>query len=75
MHKRAVKRYITVDLGFPSRKWKGADDREIRKGLSEIVETDLLCCIHRLKKDKVKVDQTSLLRDFNRAKQDFLRTT
>jgi hypothetical protein len=67
-------KYITVDLGFPSRKWKGADDREIRKYLSEIVETGLLCCLHRLKKDKVRVDQTSLIRDFTKAKQDFHRT-
>ena len=68
-------RYITVDLGFPSRKWKGADDREIRKYLREIVETGLLCCLHRLKKDKVRVHQTSLMGDFTKAKQEFLRTT
>jgi hypothetical protein len=68
-------KYITVDLGFPSRRWKGVDDREIRKYLCEIVETGLLCCLHRLKKDKVEVHETSLMRDFAKAKQAFLRTT
>ena len=68
-------KYITVDLGFPSHKWKGADDREIRKYLIEIVETGLLCCLHRLKRDKVKVDHTSLMRDFTKAKRDFHHTS
>jgi hypothetical protein len=68
-------KYITVDLGFPSRRWKGVGDHEIRKYLSEIVETGLLCCLHRLKKDKARVHQASLMRDFIKAKQDFLHTT
>jgi len=32
-------KYITVDLGFPSRRWKGVTDIEIRRYLAEIVET------------------------------------
>src|SRR5580698_1839679 len=45
-------KYITVDLGFPSRKWRGVPDSAIRRYLADIVETGLLCCLHRLKKDK-----------------------
>jgi hypothetical protein len=36
---------ITVDLGFPSHRWRGVSDTEIRKYLAEIVETGLLCCL------------------------------
>jgi hypothetical protein len=63
---------ITVDLGFPSRRWRGVTDGEIRKYLAEIVETGLLCCLHRLKKDKVKVNEAVLISDFTEAKRSFL---
>jgi hypothetical protein len=65
-------RYITVDLGFPSRKWRGVSDSEIRIYLAGIVETGLLCCLHRLKKDKVKVHEAKLMNDFTNVKKDFL---
>ncbi len=65
-------KYVTVDLGFPSRKWRGVTDGEIRKYLAEIVETGLLCCLHRLKKDKVKVNEAVLISDFREAKRSFL---
>jgi hypothetical protein len=63
---------ITVDLGFPSRRWRGVTDREIRRYLAEIVETGLLCCIRRLQKDKVKVHEASLMNDFTKVKRHFL---
>ena len=65
-------KYITVDLGFPSRRWKGVTDSEIRRYLADIVETGLLCCVHRLKKDKVKVHDVSLMNDFTKVKRHFL---
>lgn len=65
-------RYITVDLGFPSRKWRGVSDSEIRRYLADIVETGLLCCLHRLKKDKVKVHEAKLMNDFANVKRNFL---
>jgi hypothetical protein len=65
-------RHITVDLGFPSRKWRGVSDREIRRYLADIVETGLLCCLHRLKKDKVGVHEAKLMNDFTNVKQHFL---
>ena len=65
-------KFITVDLGFPSRRWRGVTDSEIRRYLSEIVETGLLCCLHRLKKDKTKVHEASLMNDFTKVKQHFL---
>ncbi len=65
-------KYITVDLGFPSRKWRSVADSEIRRYLAEIVETGLLCCLHRLKKDKTKVQEASLMNDFTKVKQHFL---
>jgi hypothetical protein len=64
--------YITVDLGFPSGRWKGATDAEIRAYLAEAVETGLLCCIRRLEKDKTPVDSDKLMSDFRKAKQLFL---
>ena len=66
-------KYITVDLGFPSRKWRGVTDSEIRRYLSETVETGLLCCLHRLKKDKARVHEAKLMNDFTNVKQHFLR--
>ena len=63
---------ITVDLGFPSRRWRGVTDAEIRRYLAEIVETGLLCCLHRLKKDKAKVREANLMNDFAKVKQHFL---
>jgi hypothetical protein len=65
-------RYITVDLGFPSRKWRGVSDSVIRGYLADIVETGLLCCLHRLKKDKAKVQEAKLMNDFTNVKKDFL---
>jgi hypothetical protein len=65
-------KYITVDLGFPTRRWKNVADGEIPKYLAEIVETGLLCCLHRLKKDKAKVDEAALLGDYENVKRHFL---
>jgi hypothetical protein len=65
-------KYITVDLGMPTRKWRDVNDTEIRRYLAEIVETGLLCCLHRLKKDKAKVDEATLLGDFAKVKRHFL---
>jgi hypothetical protein len=64
-------RYVAVDLGFPSWRWKNQDDATIRRYLLELVETGLLCCLRRLEKDKVKVDSEALLRDFSLVKRDF----
>ena len=64
--------YITVDLGFPSRKWRGVPDSVIRGYLADIVETGLLCCLHRLKKDKAKIQQAKLMNDFRNLKKNFL---
>ena len=65
-------KYITVDLGFPSRRWRRATDSQIRTYLAEIVETGLLCCLRRLQKDKVKVHEVSLMNDFMKVKRHFL---
>lgn len=65
-------RYITVDLGFPSNRWQGATDAEIRTYLAESVETGLLCCIRRLEKDKSQIDSEKLMGDFGRVKELFL---
>jgi len=48
---------------------------EIRKYLADIVETGLLCCLHRLEKDRVKVQEAKLLNDFTKVKQHFLAST
>jgi len=68
-------KYITVDLGFPSRHWRGISDAEIRKYLAELVETGLLCCLSRLKKDKTQVQVQALMNDFAKAKRLFLEGT
>lgn len=65
------KRYITLDLGFPSSRWKGATDTDVRLYIAEAVETGLLCCIRRLEKDKAQVDSTKLMSDFARVKALF----
>jgi hypothetical protein len=66
------KAYITVDLGFPSYRWKGSADSSIREYLAEAVETGLLCCIRRLEIDKSPVDSARLMGDFAKVKQLFL---
>jgi hypothetical protein len=65
-------RYITLDLGFPSYKWKGATDEDIRRFIAEAVETGLLCCIRRLEQDKSPIDSAQLMSDFAKAKLQFL---
>jgi len=65
-------KYITVDLGFPSNRWKAATESSIREYIAEAVETGLLCCIRRLEKDKSPVDAARLMGDFATAKQLFL---
>ena len=65
-------KYITVDLGFPSNRWKGVTNSSIREFLAEAVETGLLCCIRRLETDKSFVDSTRLMGDFAKVKQLFL---
>ncbi len=67
-------KYITVDVGFPSDRWKGMSDLQIRDFLVEAVETGLLFCLRRLEKDRADVDTFTLLRDFAVAKRDFLAT-
>lgn len=64
--------YITVDLGFPSRRWKGASDRQIREYLVEQVETGLKCCVTRLERETPGVDSPRLMMDFLKAKHEFL---
>lgn len=64
--------YITVDLGFPSKRWKGAKNSDIKAYIAKAVETGLLCCIKRLEKDKSPIDSARLLGDFARVKQLFL---
>jgi len=65
-------RYITVDLGFPSRRWKSKSDQDIKAYLAELVETGLLCCARRLDKDKAQIDLQRLISDFGAAKAEFL---
>jgi hypothetical protein len=65
-------KYITVDLGFPSNRWKGATESGIREYLAEAVETGLLCCIRRLEKDKSPIDAARLMGDFAKVKHLFL---
>jgi len=65
-------KYITVDLGFPSHRWRGVSDDEIRRYLGDIVETGLLCCLNRLKKDKTAVSP-QLMEDYAEVKRLFLR--
>jgi hypothetical protein len=66
-------KYITVDLGFPSYRWRDATDSEIRNYLAEVVETGLLCCINRLRKDKTAVAASRLMSDFALVKKLFFR--
>lgn len=65
-------KYITLDLGFPSNKWKKASDSSIREYIAEAVETGLLCCIRHLEKDKTPVDSARLMDDFAKVKKLFL---
>jgi hypothetical protein len=68
-------RYITVDLGFPSNRWRGKSDCEIREYLAEAIETGLLCCVKRLEADKTTINLEMLMKDFAKVKQIFLRSS
>ncbi len=63
---------ITLDIGFPSHRWKGATDETIRQYLAEAIETGILCCIRRLEKDKTPVNSHQLTSDYSRVKEIFL---
>lgn len=65
-------RYVTVDLGFPSRRWKAVSEEHLREFLVESTGQGLLCCLRRLEKDGEQVDSAKLLRDFAHAQMDFL---
>ena len=65
-------RYITLDLGFPSMHWKGAEDSSIRRYIAEAVETGLLCFVNRLERDKTQIDSSRLMSDFARVRELFL---
>jgi hypothetical protein len=65
-------KYITVDLGFPSTRWKASSDSSIREYISEAVETGLLCCIRHLEKNNSPIDSDRLMDDFAKVKQLFL---
>jgi hypothetical protein len=65
-------KYITVDLGFPSFRWKGVADSRFCESVAEAVETGLLCCIRRLERDKSQIDSAKLMADYQKAKQLFL---
>jgi hypothetical protein len=64
-------KFITVDLGFPSHRWRNRSDDEIRHYLADIVKTGLLCCVNRLKKDKTAVSPR-LMEDYAVVKKLFL---
>jgi hypothetical protein len=67
-------KYITVDIGFPSYRWKGISDEAILGYLAEAVETGLLCCLRRLEKDKTPVDGQKLINDFQQARSQLLKS-
>jgi len=67
-------KYITVDLGFPSYRWKGKSDAQIRDYIISAVEEGLVCCVRRLEKDHSPVASDALLSDFDKAKALFLAT-
>ena len=60
-------RYITVDLGFPSRRWKRVT--ETSKYFAELVETGLLCFARRLTKTGLKSTLQRLISDFGAARK------
>jgi len=63
---------ISVDLGFPSRHWRGETDEHIRRFVFEAVQAGLLCCLSRLAKDKTDANSEQLLSDLDRVKQLYL---
>jgi hypothetical protein len=65
-------RYITVDVAFPTTQWKGQNGLHVRQFLIQVVEMGLRCCLDRLRKDKVAVQEEKLLADFTRVKDLFL---
>ena len=65
-------RYITLDLGVPSYRWKGVGDSDLREYLAQTVETGLLCCINRLERDKTPIASSALMSDYAKVKKRFL---
>jgi hypothetical protein len=65
-------RYITIDIGVPRRRWEDVPSSDIRKYLAECVETALLLCIDRLRKDKVDVNADALMADYRKVKTAYI---
>jgi len=72
LRRNRKQRYITVDLGFPLRRWRGVGDAQIREFISESVQAGILCCLKRLEKDQAVVDAPRLLTDLAKAQTAFL---
>jgi hypothetical protein len=66
------RQYITLDLSFPSREWKGRDALHIRQFLVDQIETGIRCFVDRLNRDKVNVQGSELLADIARVKAMYL---
>jgi len=71
LHRR--ENYITIDLYMPRHRWDGVCDREIRVYLAEHVELGLNSMLSKLQREKISVDQSSLLHDFAKVKSAYLQ--
>jgi len=72
MRRSHKKRYITVDIVIPEKRWRRVPRHKVRDDFAALVRTALLLEVGRLKKDKENVDEVGFRRDVDKVLNRFL---
>jgi hypothetical protein len=67
-----ARRYITVDIQIPEHVWRPLTVCQTRSYLAEAVKAALEACTRRLRRDKLAVDDATLMREVDAAIADYL---
>ena len=66
-------RYITIDIGMPRKSWENVEPILIREYLINNLKKALEQIMMRLKKEKIRVDEKSLLEDISKVEKAYLK--
>lgn len=66
-------KYITADIQVPESVWKPKSKNQIRDYIASKVRDSIVLFVERLKKDKLEINDLSLLGEVDKAIESFLR--
>jgi len=72
MRRNRKKRYITLDIVIPEKRWKMVPKKKVRNDLAELVREALKLEVARLKKDKEEVNEADFWHDVAAVFRQFL---